>query len=129
MEVWKPVKSKPGVMASSYGRIMLPAREAEMPNGGKRIYETKPTWGCETRGSKNASHVYMALWSRHYGNLKIHQLVCEAFHGPRPFPSAVVIHIDENARNNKSENLKWGTQKENLNAPGFIEYCKNRSVA
>lgn len=56
--------------------------------------------------------------------MKMHQLVCEAFHGPKPFPKAVVIHIDENGLNNRPENLKWGTQKENLNAPGFIAWCK-----
>ena len=37
------------------------------------------------------------------------------------------MHLDENARNNKPENLRWGTQKENLNAPGFIAYCKSRT--
>lgn len=50
---------------------------------------------------------------------KVHQLVCEAFHGPKPFPEAVVIHLDEDALNNRPENLKWGTQKENLNMPKF----------
>jgi len=45
---------------------------------------------------------------------KVHQLVCEAFHGPKPFEKAVVIHIDEDAHNNRPENLMWGTQKENL---------------
>ncbi|QDP54003.1 MAG: putative uncharacterized HNH endonuclease [Prokaryotic dsDNA virus sp.] len=50
---------------------------------------------------------------------KVHQLVCEAFHGPKPFETAVVIHKDEDALNNRPENLKWGTQKENLNAPKF----------
>lgn len=57
---------------------------------------------------------------------KVHQLVCEAFHGAKPFPNAVVIHIDEDAHNNKAENLRWGTQKDNLNAAGFLEYCRNR---
>lgn len=28
--------------------------------------------------------------------------------------------------NNTESNLEWGTQKQNLNAPGFIEYCKSR---
>ncbi|WP_413716185.1 HNH endonuclease signature motif containing protein [Sphingobium sp. B1D7B] len=54
-----------------------------------------------------------------FGNIKIHQAVCEAFHGPKPFPRAVVIHLDEDAHNNRPENLKWGTQKENLNMPKF----------
>jgi hypothetical protein len=37
------------------------------------------------------------------------------------------MHLDENSRNNRPENLAWGTQKENLNAPQFLEYCKNRT--
>lgn len=61
------------------------------------------------------------------GNVKVHQAVCAAFHGPRPFPQAVVIHIDEDATNNHPGNLKWGTQKENLNSPGFIDYCHGRT--
>ncbi len=67
------------------------------------------------------------MYSKVFGNMKIHRLVCEAFHGPAPFDRAVVIHLDENALNNKPENLRWGTQKENLNMPGFIAYCKSRT--
>jgi len=37
------------------------------------------------------------------------------------------MHIDENAANNRADNLRWGTQKENLNAPGIIEYCMDRT--
>lgn len=59
--------------------------------------------------------------------MKVHRLVCEAFHGPAPKGMEIVIHIDEDATNNKADNLKWGTQKENLNMPKFIEYCKSRT--
>lgn len=69
----------------------------------------------------------MALSNRKFGNMKIHRLVCEAFHGLVPFERAVVLHLDENALNNRPENLRWGTQKENLNMPKFIEYCKSRT--
>ena len=58
---------------------------------------------------------------------KIHRLVCEAFHGPPPFDGAVVMHIDDDPANNTPENLKWATQKENLSAKQFIEYCKSRT--
>jgi hypothetical protein len=57
---------------------------------------------------------------------KIARLIAEAFHGPPPFDDAVVMHLDENAVNNRPENLKWGTQKENLNAEGFLAYCHGR---
>lgn len=69
----------------------------------------------------------MSLQNRKFGNMKIHRLVCEAFHGSPPFPKAVVIHLDENGKNNNASNLKWGTQKENLNMPKFIAYCKTRT--
>jgi hypothetical protein len=37
------------------------------------------------------------------------------------------MHVNENSADNRATNLAWGTQKENLNAPGFIEYCEART--
>jgi hypothetical protein len=124
-EIWKPVPSLPGVMASDQGRLLLPPRHAALPNGGVRLYLPKPAVGCVTSAAKGAKHVYLNYWTRHFGNIKVHQAVCEAFHGRAPFAEAVVIHKDENALNNRPDNLKWGTQKENLNAPSFIAYCRS----
>lgn len=116
-EQWKPVPSLPGVMASDEGRILLPPRHAPMKHGGFRLYTPKPVKGVVTRAKKGASHTYRGVYAKFFGNIKVHQAVCEAFHGPKPFPEAVVIHLDENAHNNRPENLKWATQKENLNMP------------
>jgi hypothetical protein len=58
--------------------------------------------------------------------LKVARLVCEAFHGLAPAGKPYVLHADEDARNNRPDNLSWGTQKENLNAPGFLAYCRSR---
>lgn len=124
-EVWKPVPSLPGVMASDDGRILLPPRYAPLPNGGYRLYTPEPVSGVVTRASRAAAHTYRGIYARYYGNIKVHRAVCEAFHGPPSFEGAVVIHRDENAHNNRPENLKWGTQKENLNAPGFLAYCRS----
>jgi hypothetical protein len=124
-ETWKPIPSQPGMLASSLGRVKLPDREAPMPRGGMRQYKTKPVVGTVARASKTSRHCYYNLFHKDRGSMKVHRLVCEAFHGPAPFPKAVVIHLDENALNNRPENLKWGTQKENLNMPGFVQYCKS----
>lgn len=126
-EDWKPVPSKPGIMASSFGRIKLPDRVIKMPNGGVKHTNPAPTYGSVTKASKTARHEYYGLFNRKFGNLKVHRLVCEAFHGVPPFDKAVVIHLNENALDNRPENLRWGTQKENLNMPGFIAYCKSRT--
>jgi len=126
-EIWKPVPSKPGVLASSWGRVKMPESKAKMPHGGERIYKTNPVLGQIRRASKNAIYEYRGILHSKLGNMKVHRLVCEAFHGPPPFEKSVVIHLDENGLNNRPENLKWGTQKENLNMPKFIEYCKSRT--
>ncbi len=115
MEIWKDVPEMNGVKASSEGRILLPPAKATMPNGNQRSYKTKPRLGTVSR-SKGRSHMRRIINYRGK-SFKVHQLVCLAFHGPKPFPNAVVIHIDEDGLNNKPDNLRWGTQKENLNMP------------
>lgn len=119
-EVWNPVPSEPGVLASNMGRILQSPRYAPMKHGGFRAYLPKPRYGQVSREHKTAKHSYRHIMLRRdCGDVrqsprKVHQLVCEAFHGPRPFPEAVVIHLNEDAHDNRPENLKWGTQKENL---------------
>ena len=44
---------------------------------------------------------------------KVHQLVTEAFHGPRP-PRCEVNHCDGNKLNNRADNLEWGSKSNNL---------------
>jgi len=126
-EVWKPVPSLPGYVASSWGRIKLPEKTTTTPMGGLRTYKTKPRYGDVMSAKKGARHKYRSLKTKDHGHIKVHRVICEAFHGPPPSKKSVVIHLDENALNNRPENLKWGTQKENLNMPGFIKYCKSRT--
>ena len=125
-EIWKYVPDKDGVMASSLGRIVKQPSYAPVHNGGFRSYLPSPTYGYVTKANKNAKHEYRGVYFKGIGNLKVHQAVCAAFHGPKPFPKAVVIHLDEDAHNNSPENLKWGTQKENLNMPKFIAQASAR---
>lgn len=130
-EVWKPVPSEPGVLASSWGRILLPPRYAPLPRGGYRAYMPEPRYGQVSKAKKEAAHEFRLIMVRReeaaarQAPRKVHQLVCEAFHGPKPFREAVVLHLDEDAHNNRPENLRWGTQKENLNAPRYLEWRRS----
>lgn len=126
MITWRAVPSCPGILANSLGQVKLPNKIVIYANGNSREYITKPTFGQTVTSGWPARHAFKQLSTRDFGTLKVHQLICEAFHGPKPFEEAVVIHLDANSLNNKFENLKWGTQKENLNHPSFIEYCKTR---
>lgn len=120
-EVWKLVPSAPWFLVSSEGRIMVAPYEGEMPHGGKRQYGGQPHFGVWNK--QDARFIVI-----HKGKTyKVAQLVCEAFNGPKPFAKAVCMHLDENSANNRPGNLQWGTQKQNLNAPAFREYCKQRT--
>lgn len=122
-EVWKIVPSAPWFLASSEGRIMVVPYEADMPHGGSRQYGGQPHFGTWNKGDGRFITVHKGK------TYKIAQLVCEAFSGPKPFPSAVCMHLDENAANNRPNNLQWGTQKENLNAPGYISRIRKRPTS
>lgn len=50
-------------------------------------------------------------------SVHIHQLVAKAFHGPAPFKSAPVNHIDFNTVNNRADNLEWSNAKANIQHP------------
>jgi hypothetical protein len=119
-EVWRVIPSMPTHMASSHGRVKVIPYKGKMPNGSYRQYGGVPVTGC-LRGENRYSLVYKNK------NYKVHRLVCEAFNGQPSPDKNVCMHLDENSRNNRPENLAWGTQKENLNAPGFIAYCKSRT--
>lgn len=100
---------------------MVTPYEHPMPNGGRRQYGGEPHFGVWNKADAR----FIIVFKGH--TYKVAQLVCEAFQGSKPFPEAVCMHMDENSANNRAGNLQWGTQKENLNAPGFIEYCQSRT--
>jgi hypothetical protein len=115
-------------MASSLGRVRIKETQGLMPNGAKRQYKTKPTFGYEDTTATRRHGVGGRLHIVHRGKThKIHVLVCEAFHGPKPFSGAIVIHEDENPQNNRADNLRWGTRRENQNYPKAIEAFKART--
>lgn len=117
-ELWRVIPSLPGILASSHGRLMVVPTIGDMPKGSTRHYSSRARKGSWD----GVRHIFM--WKGK--TYKVARLVCEAFNGPQPFDGAVCMHLDENSRNNAPANLCWGTQKENLNAPGFIAYCKAR---
>lgn len=124
--ITKPIKQVKGAMANDRGEIKWPKQTAKMPHGGTREYETEWIKGSKCKASKTARHEYYGTLYRGK-NYKVHRLICEAFHGPPPKDKPVVIHINENALDNRPENLKWGTMKENMNMPKYIAYCKSRT--
>lgn len=123
-EIWVVSAVEPRLLVSNFGRVVGQPSYAPIPNGGFRAYLPKPTFGYVVAASTLTSHTYRNLVLRGK-TYKVHSLICAAFHGPRPL-GAVVIHIDEDAHNNRSKNLRWGTQKENMNMPKIKAYHRSR---
>ena len=77
-----------------------------LPKEGCRPSKMDNVWSF---GTKNTDNGYMFFT----GNIRVHQVVCTAFHGPEPQHHMVVDHIDTNRCNNRPENLRWLTRLEN----------------
>lgn len=128
-EEWRVVPSAPEISASTLGRVLVAPAQAKMPNGAIRWYNPKPTYGYEEKCASGRSGVgkrKILRVSRMKKTFKIARLVCEAFHGPPTFVGAIVLHLDENPSNNRPENLRWGTRKENQNFPKAKEAFRAR---
>jgi len=93
--------------------------ESPMPHGGTRHYGGVPTIG-QWDGDR---YIYPRRGKK---TLKVARLVCEAFNG-LPSPNQQAMHEDEDSRNNHYENLRWGSNKENHNYPGYLDYCRSRT--
>ena len=118
-EQWRDVPGHPGFQASSWGRVRVLPYAQIMPYGGIRTRWVSPTHGL----IDDQGRPIVIIKRKTY---RVHRLVALAFLGPsrgRP----VVLHLDEDPTNNDPRNLAWGTQKQNLNAPGFLTYCRSRT--
>ncbi|MFZ5667990.1 MAG: HNH endonuclease signature motif containing protein [Pseudomonadota bacterium] len=104
-ETWKRVPSNPLIEASSFGRV----RCFRWSAARKRRYGGKEITGVVNRGKMEVTFLGKRF--------AVHRLVCEAFNGRPPPEKPLCLHLDENFRNNRPENLAWGTQSENMMAP------------
>jgi hypothetical protein len=60
-----------------------------------------------------SGYLQVYLCEKHKPHFRmVHTLVCAAFHGPRP-EGLEVRHLNDVKDDNRSENLAWGTPKEN----------------
>jgi len=118
-EVWRQSISVPQLLVSSEGRVMVAPYWGDLPRGGQRSYGGQPHFGI---WDKPEARFIVSFRRKTY---KVHCLVCEAFQGHRPDiegQPAVCMHMDENSANNRADNLKWGSQQENMNAPTLKKY-------
>ena len=109
-EIWKDVIGyEESYMVSSFGRMKSKERIIKRRKGGNYVQKETFISGCEYHG-------YLKTSLRKDGSKKdkfIHCLVAEAFWGLKP-EGMEVCHKDGNRKNNKIENLRYGTRSDNV---------------
>jgi hypothetical protein len=116
-EIWKPVLGYDGLYeVSSLGRVKSLDRITIYANGIRKNWKGRimKTQINQKRGYSYRTPVIMLCKNSKIRCVRVSNLVCEAFHGPRP-AGYQCMHLDGNAMNNNSANLAWGTAKENCN--------------
>lgn len=115
-EIWKDIEGYENLyMVSSLGRV----KSLNYNHTGKEKilkYGKRPNGYLITTLMKNGIRK----------DIYIHRLVAQTFI-PNPDNKPCVDHIDTNFLNNKAENLRWCTQKENVNNPLSIEKIKGKN--
>lgn len=106
-EEWRPIEDEPGYDVSNFGEVRShkPVRNFAKPPVEPRILKFKR----DKDGYRSVSLHQKGRGGRDY---RVHQLVCAAFNGPRP-NGALCLHNDGDNDNNRPDNLRWGTAKQN----------------
>lgn len=110
-EEWRPVSGYEGQYeVSSSGKVRSLDRVIVSSSGWSALKS-----GVELKPLNNGNgYLSIVLWRNNCQDRRhIHRLVIEAFIGEAPGPEYQVAHWDGDKSNNRVDNLRWATSKEN----------------
>ena len=110
----KPIEYFKGYFVSEDGKVYSAIKKGERTDLETRKYDKNNLREVKGRPAKNK---YLRVYLRDARDRKrkdrfIHRLVAQAFI-PNPLNKKVVHHKDGNRQNNRTDNLKWVSYKEN----------------
>ena len=112
METWKNIKGYEGLyQVSNMGRVKSLERKVRHWRGGELTIKER----ILKPGMDRGGYLLVTLCAGgKQKTLKVHRLVCQAFHKNHE-NKPCVNHIDEDKTNNAASNLEWCTYEENNN--------------
>lgn len=121
-EIWKPIKGYEGYYEiSNFGKVRSLDRIVKQ---GTSLRKVK----AKTINLHIGAYGYPCVSLCKDGKTKcfpIHRLLARAFI-PNPENKPHIDHIDTDKTNYRLDNLRWCTQKENMNNPLTLAFCKER---
>lgn len=98
-ETWRPVSGlEARYEVSSIGRVRNADGQFLVPQLSGRGYPRVRLFGLDGQ-----RHHYM-----------LHRLMCEAFNGPAPSPTAICRHLNDDRADLRPKNLAWGEHRDNV---------------
>lgn len=123
-EVWRPVKGYEGLYeVSNLGNVRSEDRYV-MHGNRCCLLKGKPKKAYPNSNGYLRTTLYKNGQGKYYF---IHRLAANAFI-PNPNNLPCIDHIDRNYLNNSVDNLRWCTQKENMNNPLTREHLTCRNI-
>jgi|SRR5882672_2041652 len=106
------------MMLDSDWRLLKFADEYAVSRDGRirRVKASRGRFlGRELKAGLNAGYPMVTICKdgKSYSR-KVANLVCEAFHGPKPSPKHQVAHNNGNKADSTASNLRWATAKDNI---------------
>lgn len=124
-EIWKDIKGYDGqYQVSNLGNVRCLGKTYK--NNGTDV-EKKMFYCSKIKHPEGYTHVKIKSIEKGWQNVRIHRLVAEAFI-PNPDNKPFIDHINTIRDDNRVENLRWVTRKENANNPLTIEHVRNATT-
>ena len=116
MEKWLPVVGYEGrYEVSDQGRVRSCPIPVNLPGVRPFVHPMSNRILRQTTAPRNYRQVMLHTGVKsERRTVRVHRLVCEAFHGPAPDGKPHVLHGDGDPSNNTVANLRWGTHEENI---------------
>lgn len=112
MEEWRPIPGFDGYEVSDLGRVRSVDREVVQISPWGGLIRRRIKGVLLKPGRHPDGHLIVNLSNRIAGTKFVHKLVLLTFIGPRP-RGLQARHFDGNPANNRLDNLRYGTPKDN----------------